>query len=62
MVPKVYLAAHQLRVETIFKGCSNYLIKQLNENNCLSMSFILFIEIILKIYIYIIRYTFNGNG
>jgi hypothetical protein len=37
MVPKVYLAAHQLRVETIFKGCSNYLAQQLNANNCLSI-------------------------
>jgi hypothetical protein len=37
MVPKVYLAAHQLRVETIFKACSNYLAQQLDENNCLSM-------------------------
>ncbi|CAF0889575.1 unnamed protein product [Rotaria sordida] len=36
MVSKVYLTAHQLGVETIFKACSNYLIEQLNENNCLS--------------------------
>lgn len=36
MVPQVYLAAHQLRVETIFQACSNYLAQQLNENNCLS--------------------------
>lgn len=36
MVPRVYLAAHQLRVETIFKGCSNYLAQQLHANNCLS--------------------------
>ncbi|CAF4022888.1 unnamed protein product, partial [Rotaria sp. Silwood1] len=35
MVPKVYLTAYQLRVETIFKACSNYLIEQLNEHNCL---------------------------
>ncbi|CAF2037873.1 unnamed protein product [Rotaria magnacalcarata] len=35
MVPKVYLAAHQLRVETIFKACSNYLAEQLNKYNCL---------------------------
>ncbi len=37
MVSKVYLAAHQLRIETIFKACSNYLGEQLNEHNCLSM-------------------------
>ena len=37
ILPKIYLAAHQLRIETIFKACSNYLIEQLNEHNCLSM-------------------------
>jgi hypothetical protein len=37
MVPKIYLAAHQLRIETIFKACSNYLSEQLTEQNCLSM-------------------------
>jgi hypothetical protein len=37
LVPKVYLAAHQLRVETIFKACSNYLAQQLNASNCLSV-------------------------
>lgn len=37
MVPKVYLAAHQLRIETIFKACSNHLAEQLNKYNCLSM-------------------------
>jgi hypothetical protein len=37
MVREVYLAAHLLRVETIFKACSNYLAQQLNANNCLSM-------------------------
>jgi hypothetical protein len=37
MVPQLYLAAHQLRVETIFKACSNYLGEQLNEETCLSM-------------------------
>lgn len=36
MVTNVYLAAFQLRVETIFKACSNYLAEQLNEHNCLS--------------------------
>ena len=36
MVPKVYSAAYQLRVETIFKACSNYLVEQLNAENCLS--------------------------
>ncbi len=37
MVPKIYLAAYQLRIETIFKACSNYLSEQLTEHNCLSM-------------------------
>ena len=36
MIPQVYLAAHQLRVETIFKACSEYLAQQLNAENCLS--------------------------
>ncbi|CAF1047277.1 unnamed protein product [Rotaria sordida] len=36
MVPKVYLAAYQLRIETLFKACSNYLSEQLTEHNCLS--------------------------
>ncbi|CAF3458633.1 unnamed protein product [Rotaria socialis] len=36
MVPKIYLAAFQLRIETIFKACSNYLCEQLTEHNCLS--------------------------
>ncbi|CAF1194991.1 unnamed protein product [Adineta steineri] len=36
MVPKVYLAAHQLRVETILQACSNYLTEQLTAHTCLS--------------------------
>lgn len=39
MVPNVYLASHQLRVETIFKACSNYLGEQLTADTCLSMFF-----------------------
>lgn len=38
MVPKIYLASHLLRIETIVKACSNYLSEQLTEHNCLSMS------------------------
>ncbi|CAF4632637.1 unnamed protein product [Rotaria sp. Silwood1] len=37
MVPKIYLAAYQLRMETLFKACSNHLSEQLTEDNCLSM-------------------------
>ncbi|CAF0777365.1 unnamed protein product [Rotaria sp. Silwood1] len=36
MVPKIYLAAYQLRMETLFKACSNHLSEQLTEDNCLS--------------------------
>ncbi|CAF3649637.1 unnamed protein product [Adineta steineri] len=37
LVPKIYLASYQLRIETIFKACSNYLSEQLTEHNCLSI-------------------------
>ncbi|CAF2445769.1 unnamed protein product [Rotaria sp. Silwood2] len=36
MVRKIYLAAYQLRMEILFKACSNYLSEQLTEHNCLS--------------------------
>ncbi|CAF3531035.1 unnamed protein product, partial [Rotaria sp. Silwood2] len=35
MVRKIYLAAYQLRMEILFKACSNYLSEQLTEHNCL---------------------------
>ncbi|CAF0897373.1 unnamed protein product [Adineta ricciae] len=36
MVPTVYFAAHQLRIEILVKACSNYLSEQLTIHTCLS--------------------------
>ncbi|CAF1096974.1 unnamed protein product [Didymodactylos carnosus] len=35
MVPKVYTHAYELRVSTVTKACSSFLVEQLTEKNCL---------------------------